>query len=206
MSPKMGEYTLQDDIARMAAHIADLDAHTFDVRELIRTGEYYTGGVSFQATKALTIDRLYGVPLILARAMTFDRLVIEVTVGGAGGTRARLGIYNNGPNLYPGSLLLDAGLVAVDAIAVVSLNIAQSLTKGIYWLAIISDGTPTVRAVNYVHNPIPVLGIYAASLDRTQTGWWKPDAFGALPDPFPAAATLNWDTTPGIAARVLSLD
>ena len=38
-----------------------------------------------------------------------DRIAVDIRTAGATNTKARLGIYKNGTNLYPGSLLLDAG-------------------------------------------------------------------------------------------------
>ena len=142
MSPQMGEVTTVDVNALIAAHAAILDAHTKDAFEIVRIGEYTTLMPNNKVgNKTLAANRLYATPLIVARAMTFDRIAIDVRVADAG-KNCRLGIYKNGTNYYPGALVLDAGIVSVNAVAVVSIVIDQSLTKGIYHLACLSEAGP----------------------------------------------------------------
>lgn len=186
-------------------HAAALDAHTRDMGQILRTGEYVVP-VPADTTRirSITADRLYGVLLWLARDITVDRIAIDVTIAGAGGTKARLGIYNVGTNLYPGSLLLDAGTVAVDATGVKSITINQSLTKGLYFTALVSDGIPTIAGLWARWSP---LGVYSVAFNGgQQVQWLKAQAYGALPDPFTAAGGMSTLTAAGIYVRVLSLD
>lgn len=208
MSPQMGEYTLEDDNAIMAAHIADLDAHTYNWMQKLKTGQYFEPFPAYViGASALGADRITAHPFIVARALTIDRLAIEVTVAGAGGTKARLGIYADGVDTYPGALVLDAGLVAVDAIAIVAATIDQSLTKGLYWLVCVSDGTPTLR---YLRPAYSLGGFAAANWDvaNLHQGWLKNGVgFGALADPFVAGAALQYASyMPLVAPRLFSLD
>ena len=206
MSPEMGVYTLERDIARMATHVADLDAHTRNIQELLRVGEYYTswardGG---ESNIVLTQDRLYATPFHIARDITVDRIAVRCQTLEAGKS-ARLGIYNNGTNLYPGTLLLDAGVVSLAAVAVVAATIDQALTKGLYWIALISNATGTAKITFQDAQPL-FLGVSSVNLYEINGHWYKADTYGALPDPFPAGGSIAVDTHPIISLRIKSLD
>jgi len=187
-------------------HAADLDAHTKNIYELIRTGAYFTNFQGVSYSQALTADRLFAVPLIVVRDMTVDRIAVEVTAGGGGTPNVRLGIYNNGTNVAPGTLKLDAGVVDTTAIGVVAVIISQALTKGLYWLAGIAQGTPSLRAQNYTYKSDSILGLTAVSFDEANQAWYYSGAYGALPDPFPVPTGMAVTQGIIIAVRILTLD
>ncbi len=189
------------------AHAADLDAHMPDLFQTIRTGEYFLPLPLYNTSiTGLSANRIFATPFFVARDMTIDRLAIQITTAGAGGTVARLGIYNNGTNLYPGTLLLDAGTVAVDAIAVVAATISQALTKGLYWLVCVTDGTPVAELYYPAWSP---MGHLATDFTKTGniSGWYKNAVgIGALADPFVVGATKNQAWALSIMPRLLTLD
>ena len=89
----------------LAEHLDQPDAHMADIFQTLRTGGYY--GIpysSYDSEAAMAANTLYAVPFLVARSSTWDRIAIEVTTAAAGKS-ARLGIYKNGDNLYPGSLV-----------------------------------------------------------------------------------------------------
>lgn len=183
-----------------------LDAHTYNMGQIIRTGNYFfpypISGAS--GTAALGADRIFAHPFYVARDMTLDRLAIDITSAGAGSTVARLGIYNNGTNCYPGTLVLDAGTVAADGVAVVAATISQALTRGLYWLVLVSDGTPTLQGWAAAEG---CLGIAATSFDTIYTSWYKDTVgAGALDDPFVSGATIFQNFNAFVAPRLLTLD
>lgn len=187
---------------QLADHLADLDAHTRNVLEELRTGEYHASPIVSHVTgspSSITADQLYLMAYPILRATTWDRIAINVLTADAG-KKARLGIYNNGTNLYPGSLILDAGEIDVGSTGDKAIVINQSLAKGMYWVALISDGTPNFYAIAY---HLDVLG--SVSPGRQRATWKKAQAYGALPDPFPAGAGSDnyyWR----VAMRLASLD
>ena len=191
---------------QLADHVADLDAHTRNVWETVRVGEYYlnptAGGTNYPAVA----DDLYARQLIVVRDMTVDRIAIHVHTAGAAGKKARLGIYNNGTNLYPGTLLLDAGTVDVDSIGVKAITINQSLPKGIYWAALITDGTPKIYSDYFLYESILPLGQNPTNFGQQQVTWTIASAYGALPGPFPGGASLTYSSPWKIPVRVASLD
>lgn len=196
---------------QLADHIARLDAHTYDVFSILRTGHYYTNPnlTSAATTQALTADRLYCIPLVVCRDFSIDRIAIQVTTAGAAGTKARLGIYENGTNLHPGDLLVDLGTVDVDStgVKVITISPTQALTKGVYWLAVISDGTPTLKAESYNSLSFYVLGQNPAGFHYTYPFWYAGSSYNGLSDPCPTMtlASAGWNV-PIEAVRVASLD
>jgi len=177
---------------QLADHMASLDAHTKSHRELFRTGEYMMPFVLSRysiSQTAMIADTLYAVPFLVVRDMTVDRIAVNVITLDSGKS-ARMGIYKDGTNLYPGSLLLDAGEVSVATGGVKAITIDQALAKGLYWLAIVSDGTPLNRILTYADT---ILGINSTHVN-SQTGWSIGHTYAALPDPFTAGGSMEADT------------
>lgn len=187
----------------LTVHTGDLDAHTKNFFEILRTGIYHTFCGGYLAGQVLTANKLYAVPIVVTRDITADRIAVDVTV--QAGEKFRLGIYNDGANLYPGTLVLDAGEVTLAAIGIKAITIALALTKGIYHLAIISDGTPTLRAYHATHRGPDILGVDASNFSYSVI-LAANQAYGALPDPFTGGGAYPGEHRMMIALRVASLD
>lgn len=189
---------------QFADHVADIDAHMVDIFQTPRTGAYLYGyPVNAHNTAALTVDQLLAGVHFVARSLTIDRIAVNVSTAGAAGKKARLGIYANGENNYPGALVLDAGTVDVDSTGIKSIIVDQVLSKGIYWFVVLSDDTPNVRKGGYAVSPI---GIYEGDFSNYwYSAWYKSQAYGALPDPFPSGGARTrycaW-----VLPRIASLD
>ncbi len=121
--------------------------------------EYWTipgWWVAFETTNAgITADLMWFTPILVISDNTYDRIGIEVTAAGASvGSLARLCIYNSqnsGSGIAPGSLVVDAGTVAVgsaDGTGTKILTISETLQQGYYFLAYLSDDVPTLRVPN----------------------------------------------------------
>ena len=192
--------------AVLTTHAAVLDAHTKNIWELMRTGEYYLSPLITSRSSSSSVltaaNQLYAMPFPIARATTWDRIAFYVNA--QAGQKVRLGIYNNGTNLTPGTLLLDAGEVTLSGTGQQEITISQALVKGLYWVALVSDGTPTLNDYNAVsHN---FLGLHSGwSANRGQ--WSVAHTYGALPNPFGTAGDGGEAyRISGIALRLLTLD
>lgn len=191
--------------AALSTHEADLDAHTKNLLELLRTGEYHSPCFAYGGAGAdLIVHQLYAIPFLVARAMTIDRIAIQVTTEDAG-KNMRVGLYNNGTNLYPGTLVVDGGEVSVNATGLVAATIDESLTKGLYWLAVVDESNAKLEKGDII---IPILGFLSTDLGSINHCWAAPHAYGALPDPYPTGGSFMTTTVrvPLIAARIASLD
>lgn len=92
-------------------------------------------------------NRLYLVPYWSSRRHTYDRIAWHITTAGAGGTGARIGIYDSSVQGEPNALILDAGTVAVDTTGAKEITISQELLGyRLYWLAFVTDGVPVGRS------------------------------------------------------------
>jgi len=190
----------------LAEHLDQPDAHMADVFQTLRTGGYY--GIpysSYDSEAAMAANTLYAMPFLVARPSTWDRIAIEVTTAAAGKS-ARLGIYKSGDNLYPGSLVENTeGEFSVATTGLKEITIDARLTKGWYWLAIVSDGMPSLRKYGRGWTP---LGVDSAGTRYAFAGWSVAHSYGSLPDPFTGSGSMfneggaDWK----IVLRLKSLD
>lgn len=189
---------------KTGSHNADLAAHTRDHLETRRTGEYLLPlGVTSNANSITPpINTLYATPFIVARDMTIDRLAIHI-FNNVGSGNARLGIYKEGINLYPGDLLLDAGTVSLATDGVKAITISQALVKGLYWMAFVADTSVPIRSLSG--------GLFSIAMSASNFavvnygGWTVAHTYGALPDPFTGGGSLLGNAL-NISPRLLTND
>jgi hypothetical protein len=138
---------------------------------------------SADAAGAITQSTEYAAMFPVANTVTVDRIGLEVTTQAALNV-VRLGIRQDN-NLYPGTLLLDAGTIDASGTGFLEIIISQLLAPGIYWVtATLQGGTGAqirFRSVN------PYLG---HSVNTTQNGgaFTQTGVTGAL-STFSASAT-----------------
>ncbi len=194
---------------RMFDHEADIDAHMAEFTQSLLIGWYDYGVYNplSGGSDAVVGNTIYFRPFFVPRARTYDRIAIELTVVGAGGTVVRLGIYRSSAAHIPTTLVVDAGTVAVDAgVAVKTITISEQLTKGNYFMAHVSDGTPEFRSI------IPRITFLGAGtggiLDgRAHQGYTKAAVgIGALADPAVTGLTLTETELSPVVLRVLTND
>ena len=148
-------------------------------------------------TLAMTANRLMAIPFIVCGSHQFVRIAINVTTLSTLG--ARLGIYANAiGNVYPGTRLLDAGEVLVTGTGLKEIVINQTLDTGLYWLVVVCAATPTIKAAP-VAGCMVGLGLDGALANTPGNGYYVTVTYGALPDPFPAGATVNVAANPIVA-------
>lgn len=187
-------------------HEADLDAHTYEHFQKLRTGGYFcTPREGSVGTRVITADHLYAIPFVAARKMTVDRIACWVQ-SLVNPSNIRIGIYADGTNCYPGALVLDAGAVSGATVGGKIITIDQQLDKGLYWLALVSDAAPTFYGTLGQGNLI--LGLVTTGYYYYYIGWDVVQAYGALPDPFTAGGSLVQQNTklPNLSMRLASLD
>lgn len=162
-----------------------------------RTGNYYanflTGGA--QTTQGLaSANSLRAFPFYVPKLSRFDRIAIRVTTAGTGPTpRVRLGIYKDNGNIYPSSLVMDAGELDVSATGVKELTINISLPEGLYWIALVGQDTTSLAvAATPNSDHYPIVG-YESDLSGTPLhAWAHVQTYGALPTTYPTASPTGW--------------
>ncbi len=143
---------------------------------------------------------LYATPYICGRNRNVTKISINVRTAGAANTKARVGIYEDDGDMYPGNLLLDAGEVDVATTGVKTINISQPLIAGkLYWLAVISNGTPSIRG--NTGSAAFCIGINTA-LMATIGFYNASQSYGTLPSAYPPGNNGASGTTPLIALKL----
>jgi hypothetical protein len=136
---------------------------------------------------------MHGLPIVIGQAVTLQSIGINVTVAGSTGALARLGIYNDGTDGKPGTLVLDAGTVDCTTTGAKTIAISQTLQPGRYWLACALQGSPTTIPTIWGSSSATFVdGVGASSLSQaTTSGWLNQSVAGALPSPFNPGSALG---------------
>jgi hypothetical protein len=99
-------------------------------------------------TLALVADRVYLTPIIINRPMLVSAISFEVTTGAAS-TSVRAGLYSSvGVNTSSANMRLVAGSegsAASDTTGAKDVSASCEIGQGLYFIAFVSDGTPTLR-------------------------------------------------------------
>lgn len=146
-----------------------------------------------------TIDRLSLWIIQIPRRLTIDRLFWVSGDIGAGGNW-RMGIYSDNGVYQPYNQPLLAETAAIAAAAFLRNEGAIAdlqLSPGLYWLAWIVS-TAVIETWRVGPTDIVAAGVTPYS---HYLNW----AFGALPNPYPAASTNTGSTVPYMGVRVKSI-
>lgn len=152
-----------------------------------KSGRWYygipiTGPIS---TSSITSNRLYAFPFFTPIESSWNAIGIYVSTGATG--YARLGVYADNGNVYPGNLILDAGEVDTGTTGVKTLSITLTLSPGLYWLALLLSAAPSLSGVSTsvcygcIGAPNPGSQIHSA--------YHVSYTYGSLPTQFPSGAT-----------------
>jgi hypothetical protein len=160
------------------------------------SGRYYgcplIGETYSSRTLTLVANTMYAMPFLAGATVgrAYDRISVHVTTAAAGKS-CQLGIYADSAGV-PGALILDAGNVSAATTGGKEINIAQTLARGWYWLACLSDGTPILRDYE-ASNKFGWLGFTSGKdISEGYGGMTVSRAYGALPDPFTGGAVLGF--------------
>ena len=156
------------------------------------------------STGSLVASTMYAMPFVVEETSTYDTAQIKVSTKVTGST-ARIGIYQDTGNTYPGSIVADLGTISTAAIAVVPTTASPlpvTLKPGLYWLVVSDTGAPTIQTFA-VGGLIPILGIDSAMGTAWGVGWSITTASSgytcctnALPSPFPASGATVMTASP----------
>lgn len=188
--------SIQQSNASQDGYLSSIDYSTFNNKltsffQFRKSGRWYNNGIFTPANAGFTniLNTIRFVPFFIDNDVTITRLGLNVLTSAPASSSCRLGIYTNDANTcQPLNRLVDSGvidLVTTGAKSVTGLSVA--LTKGLYWLAYISNsssGTITGLGTNFIldvkgQSTIGAVGF--AGLNQTFT-------YGALPS---SAGTLT---------------
>lgn len=156
-------------------------------------------------TLAVQSHTLYAVPFFSPRAGQVDRIGFRVT-GAVADSFAKVAIYgiNSLANFYPHGLLLVASR-ATTATGLNMQSIVASFNQGtLYWFALISNASITVRALDST-DLFPIFGYDSASAYPRSMLVASCNASTDLPQIFPTSATTVGSDGPTIGVRYISM-
>jgi hypothetical protein len=145
------------------------------------------------------------IPVFINKAVTADRISLNVTVSGSAGGVLRMGIYNSDSNFQPTTLLLDAGTIASTTTGLKEITISQALSPGVYWIGaagqVASAGTCSAYTANPFTGMLSTPTYYSsAAITGYQMG---PSITGALPSTFTVGFAGNGpNVAPMVRLRV----
>lgn len=158
-----------------------------DIPVTMKSGNYYftnyAGATAVNAAPGNNSLRLS--PFFVPRAVTLTRLGMEIVAVGDAGSTVRLGIYADDGTGQPGALLLDAGTIPGDAVAMVEIVINLALPAGQYWVGNVVQGAPVTQpSLRVMNNSLTLVGI--STIPAAGTGYYTftvTGVAGALPNP-----------------------
>ncbi len=149
---------------------------------------------------ALTANRIYAHPFVVAKTITLDRIAVNCTTLIASG-KLRLGIYSS-LNAEPNSLILDAGEVDTSATGVKTLTINQQLTAGLYFLVAASNSATHAFRVPAIAATVNVVGVASSLGTAVMTHYYAAFTYGVLPATFPTPSDGTSLVYPAIFVRL----
>jgi hypothetical protein len=162
-------------------------------------------GSTALSTAVLVANKAYAMPIFFGQRVSVDWIAINVTSGTAG--KARFGIYTDNGNCFPSTLVVGSAEVDTAASAVKTSDQSAApivLVPGMYWLAVVSNATPTLRGHVVAGTP-PLLGLDNTLGTATGVGWVSDFTYAALPAVFPTtnATILAAAPLPAIFVRLM---
>lgn len=166
-----------------------------------KSGNYFypASGTANGSSTTLGNGSARALPWFLEASVTITKMAVDVTsAGDAGAAKLRLGIYADTGAYYPGGLLVDAGQVAADAVAMVEATINLTLARGIYWIVSCVQGVtttqPGIRTVTGWIPPINLpIGTTLPAANGTNTGnhYSVSGVTGAFPSTFAGGGVVG---------------
>lgn len=130
-------------------------------------------------------------PFYIPNVVTLSRIGAEVTIIGDVGSKVRLGIYADDGTGRPGALVIDAGTIAGDSVAVQEIMISQVIGPGIFYATgvtqVVTVTSPTVREPTSAPIVASDQGGALPAAGQASYGWALAGVTAALPTPFGAA-------------------
>lgn len=156
-----------------------------------KSGRYYSCDIRTYTltTSYIQYDNIYAIPFLVPVQQSFDRIGINCNAGAANAV-GRLGLYDDDGTPYPGNLIHGTAEFDFSGAGDKEEAIAETLDPGLYWLAIlIGVAMPSVRAFYYQYHTFPLLGRDALNDLNPMNSLYGAEAYGVMPDPFPAGIT-----------------
>jgi len=152
---------------------------------------YATNGTA-ATTLALTANRIYWIPFIVWSTVSITTIAINVTMAATG--TVYVGIYNSDSIYQPNSLLTSVSFSS-SSTGVKFTVTSLTLLPGVYWIALVSNAAPTLRAVALAASyslALPTLGT------ANTTCWYTSGSTLPTTAPTSGYIALNGSAVPAV--------
>ena len=150
-----------------------------------KKGNYYRAGNStgFSTIYVPTTNHMFSQIMCFPEEITIDRLAIYVSVAGAAGSVARMGLYADDGALYPGQLIYGSGEIDTTATgqktAVPPSPIVIAKATPFWACFLCGTAAPTLKCSNT--SCLSALGTDNIAGGWSLNGFYANQAYGALP-------------------------
>lgn len=149
----------------------------------VASNRYYTTPTGTTiSTLSIAANILYCCPFFVPERTTWTRIGAEITTAAAASSVMRVGVFSAYTG-RPQALLLDSGALAADSTGLKEATVSKQLDSGWYFLAIFSNGSPTVRAI--LDTASTKHGLTTPTALDTLIGGSQ--TYGTMPSTFPAS-------------------
>lgn len=172
-----------------------------------KVGRWYRDPMLLDAAGlAMVADRLYLAPLAIYEAVMIDRIGFYVSTAGAVGKKARVGLYYEGAAGAVGLIRYDAGEILVDSTGEKEVTFEPiTLGTGAYWLAFVTNGTPSCYAIRDNVDQYSPVGYGALSDDTAYPCYYGTHTYAVLPPDgkdFNTVSLTAANYPPALAVRI----
>jgi len=171
------------------------------------SGTWIAPSTVISTSGSLGIGTLRVIPMYVESGLTTTDFAVDITNGGDSGSTVRCGIYRDNGKGYPGSLLVELGSLAGDAIATPTASKTQYIPPGMYYIGgVVQNVTttqPTVRTATTSGTQGSIATTAATALQTAQNGvaFAQTGVTGALPATFSSSVSLAGGA-PRVALKV----
>ncbi|MDL5159385.1 hypothetical protein [Actinomycetospora termitidis] len=173
---------------RLQGQEDDILSAAFPWPDVAAANYVFLNSPSSSATAQTTTGTLRVTPWVVRKTLSLARIGAEVTAAGEAGSKYRIAIYGDDGGSRPGALVLDAGQIAGDSVAVQELTIALTLPPGVYWVGgatqTVTTTQPTMRTVAGWFPPLPIALGAAPGSGANILGYAMTGVTGAAPATF----------------------
>jgi hypothetical protein len=166
------------------------------------SGHYYLACTSGESLTSfpLSASTLYYFPFFIAKNVTLTRLGANFTGTGVAGSLHRIGIYSNGSNNLPSTLMVDGGNIDTSTSGLKEVVISKALSPGWYWMAIMTNNPVSLSCFTAISSQI-YLG--KNTFDAAGCGALRQGSvtYGTLPSSAPVSSLSYTSVTPAIWIR-----
>jgi hypothetical protein len=142
------------------------------------SSRYYASLSTTSTTGSHSVNSTRYIPFYVWEDATFNRIAIRTSGTFSGSSVVRLGLYNNGSDNLPSTVVFDAGTVSCTASSTLyEITISQTISKGWYWLAANTQTVATTNNYVCVENNST---LFMQMFGLSNTGNTNPFAFQAV--------------------------